>query len=118
MIVAMLLAECDKVGVDIRTRCETERVEHDGDFHLHTDQGRFSAESLVVATGALSVPSLGGSPFGYRLAEQFGLRLLPTVAGLVPFTFSGALQEQFSTLSGVACEATATAASPRLSVSS
>ena len=106
-IVAMLMAECEAVGVEVRTRCETAEVVHDGDFHLHTDLGRFSAQTLVIATGALSVPSLGGSGFGYQLAEQFGLRLLPTVAGLVPFTFSGALQDTFSGLSGVSCEAVA-----------
>jgi predicted Rossmann fold flavoprotein len=103
-IVSMLRSECERAGVDIRTGCETVGVAHSDGFHLATDQGSFSGETLVVASGALSVPSLGGSGFGYRLAEQFGLRLLPTSAGLVPFTFSGALQERFKRLSGVSCE--------------
>jgi predicted Rossmann fold flavoprotein len=103
-IVAMLLAECEKAGVGIRLGCETESVEHPQEFRLSTNQGRFSSEKLVVACGGLSVPSLGGSGFGYRLAEQFGLRLLPTVAGLVPFTFTGAMKEINERLAGVSCE--------------
>jgi hypothetical protein len=58
----------------------------------------------VVASGGLSVPSLGGSGFGYRLAEQFGLRLLPTSAGLVPLTLSGPVHELCKRLSGLSCE--------------
>lgn len=104
-IVAMLLAECDQAGVEIRTQCETARVRHRDAFQLDSNHGEFTAQSLVVASGGLSVPSLGGSGFGYRLAEQFGLSLLPTSAGLVPFTFSDSLSEVFKRLSGISCEA-------------
>jgi hypothetical protein len=100
----MLLAECAAAGVDIHLDCETSAVEREEGFRLATAQGLFEAETLVVASGGLSVPSLGGSGFGYRLAEQFGLRLLPTSAGLVPLTFSGAMQELCERLSGVSCE--------------
>jgi predicted Rossmann fold flavoprotein len=103
-VVAALLADCQRLGVEIHLNCETSDVEHLDGFHLATNQGRFSADSLVVASGGLSVPSLGGSGFGYRLAEQFGLRLLPTSAGLVPFTFSGDMQELAKRLAGVSCE--------------
>ena len=103
-IVAMLLAECDKCGVEIRKSCETLGVTSHQGFHLETSTGNFSAETLVVASGGLSIPSLGGSGFGYQLARQFGLRLLPTRAGLVPFTFTGALNGVFSRLSGVSIE--------------
>jgi predicted Rossmann fold flavoprotein len=103
-IVALLLAECASAGVDMRLDCETSDVERVEGFRLVTDQGRFTAETLVVAAGGLSVPSLGGSGFGYRLAEQFGLRLLPTAPGLVPFTFSGSLHELCQRLSGLSCE--------------
>ena len=103
-IVAMLLAECARVGVEILTRCETTGVVHKEGFHLDSNQGAFSAEALVVACGGLSIPSLGGSGFGYQLAEQFGLRLLPTSAGLVPLTFSDSLKEMFGRLSGLSCE--------------
>jgi len=103
-IVALLLNECATAGVEIRTGCETETVRHKDGYHLETSQGVFSAETLVVASGGLSIPSLGGSGFGYQLAQQFGLRLLPTSAGLVPFTFSGDLKELCSRLSGLSCE--------------
>jgi len=103
-IVAMLREACERVGVEIVTRCETERLTASDGFHLDTNLGRFSAETLVVATGALSIPSLGGSGLGYELAEQFGLEILPTRAGLVPFTLSGKLHEQLQPLSGVSCE--------------
>jgi len=103
-IVAMLLAECERAGVEIRRNYETSSVKHKEGFHLASKQGDFSAASLVVATGGLSIPSLGGSGLGYQLADQFGLRLLPTTAGLAPFTFSDAMKELFVRLSGVSCE--------------
>lgn len=106
-IVAMLLAECEQAGVSIRTRCETAEVQHGEHFVLVTDQGRFRADTLVVATGGLSIPSLGGSGFGYQLAMQFGLSLLPRTAGLVPFTFSGVQQALHTALAGVSCEVVA-----------
>jgi predicted Rossmann fold flavoprotein len=103
-IVAMLRKECEQVGVEIREQCETQSVSHTDGFRLLTNQGKFSCETLVVATGALSIPSLGGSGFAFELGRQFGLRQLPTSAGLVPFTFSGDLQQRFSLLSGLSCE--------------
>jgi predicted Rossmann fold flavoprotein len=103
-IVAMLLAECDKAGVQIRTGCETMEVVRDQGFHLDTSQGKYAAETLVTACGGLSIPSLGGSGFGYRLAGQFGLRLLPTCPGLAPLTFSDARKDLFGRLSGISCE--------------
>lgn len=103
-IVAMLLQECREAGVEIRTQCEAHTVAADQGFTLATDQGQFQSETLVVATGGLSVPSLGGSGFGYSLAEQFGLELLPRSAGLVPFTFTDATLKLCQELSGVSCE--------------
>jgi len=103
-IVAMLMAECDKAGVEIRMRCETSTVTRKEGYLLETDQGKFTAETLIVAAGGLSIPSLGGSGFGYQLAEQFSLRLLPTTAGLVPLTFTDSSREIFERLSGVSCE--------------
>lgn len=125
LILAMLLSECKKLGVDIRLNCEIESVAHSngtwsrqparggkpennaitGDaFKLTTNQGSFTSETLVVAAGGLSVPSLGGSGIGYELAESFGLRLLPTSAGLVPFTFTDAMHDVCGRLSGVSSE--------------
>ncbi|MBT8048387.1 MAG: NAD(P)/FAD-dependent oxidoreductase [Xanthomonadales bacterium] len=103
-IVAMLLSECERYDIQILDRCETSEVARKDGFHVASDRGKFSAETLVVACGGLSIPSLGGSGFGYQLAEQFGLRLLPTSAGLVPLTFSDARKEMFARLSGLACE--------------
>lgn len=105
-IVALLLDECARAGVEIRIGCETAGVTHQEAYRLSGNQGTFTAETLVVAAGGLSVPSLGGSGFGYTLARQFGLRLLPTTAGLVPFTFTGAMNDCCSKLSGVSCEVT------------
>jgi predicted Rossmann fold flavoprotein len=104
-ILAMLLDESSRAGADIRSRCETTSVTHKDGYHLQTSQGLFSAQTLVVASGGLSIPSLGGSGFGYQLAEQFGLHLLPTSAGLVPFTFTGAMKDLCGRLSGISCEA-------------
>ena len=118
-IVALLLQECREAGVELRTQCETRSVmpgskpcdpdetpppESGNGFTLVTDQGQFQAETLVVATGGLSIPSLGGSGFGYKLAEQFGLELLPRSAGLVPFTFTDATLKLCQELAGVSCE--------------
>ena len=110
-IVAMLQAECDAAGVSIRTSCSIDRVEvgDDGRFVLHTTQGMFDAASLVVASGGLSIPSMGASGFGYLLAKQFGHDVLPTRAGLVPLTLSGTHAERFAELAGVALPVVATA---------
>jgi predicted Rossmann fold flavoprotein len=106
-IVAMLMAECETAGVKIRTRVETAEVVQGNAWRLETDAGRFEAEALVVATGGLSIPSLGGSAFGYRLAEQFGLAVLPTTAGLVPLTFTDAVHALCERMAGVSCEVVA-----------
>lgn len=107
-IVRMLMDECQAAGVQVRTDCGVTKVERASDgFHVTTAQGQFHAASLVVATGGLSIPSLGASGFGYELARQFGHEVLPTRAGLVPLTLSGKHQERFNDLSGVALPITA-----------
>jgi hypothetical protein len=104
LIVAMLLDECAGAGVRILTSCRIERIEHPGDggFRLHADAGVFDAPALVIASGGLSIPSMGASGFGYQVARQFGHAVLPTRAGLVPLTLSGTHQERLEDLSGVA----------------
>jgi predicted Rossmann fold flavoprotein len=104
-IVDLLVAECAKADVTISTRCEITSVSKlEQGFMLQTSQGDMLCESLVIATGGLSLPKLGATGFGYQIAKQFGLNVLPTRAGLVPFT----LQEQDKTLlaelSGVAID--------------
>ncbi|MBN6148860.1 NAD(P)/FAD-dependent oxidoreductase [Xanthomonas sp. AmX2] len=102
-IVRMLLDECDAAGVRIHVGCAVDRVESGADgFRVDTGEGRFEAASLVVASGGLSIPSLGASGFGYALARQFGHEVLPTRAGLVPLTLTGKHQERLNDLSGVA----------------
>jgi predicted Rossmann fold flavoprotein len=102
-IVRMLLDECAAVDVRIETSCSVERVQRIGkDFHLDTALGPFAAPSLVIASGGLSIPSMGASGFGYAIARQFGHAVLATRAGLVPLTLSGRHQEHLQDLSGVA----------------
>ncbi|PPU00615.1 NAD(P)/FAD-dependent oxidoreductase [Xanthomonas arboricola] len=102
-IVRMLLDECDAAGVQVRTDCKVQSVQRGSDgFSVETSQGRVQAQSLIVATGGLSIPSMGASGFGYTLAQQFGHTLVPTRAGLVPLTLSGKHQERLQDLSGLA----------------
>lgn len=102
-IVRMLVDECLAAGVQMRTQCSVERIEHGSDgFQVRTSDGLFHAGALVVATGGLSIPSLGATGFGYDIARQFGHALLPTRAGLVPLTLSGRHQERLADLSGLA----------------
>ncbi len=104
LIVKMLLDECTAAGVRVETSCSIERVVHgdNGGFHLHTTRGVFTAPALVVASGGLSIPSMGATGFGYELARRFGHHVLPTRAGLVPLTLSGKHQERLQDLAGVA----------------
>lgn len=103
-ILAMLLSECEAAGVAVHTSCPVGSVEEGahGGFVLGTGIGGIQCQSLVIATGGLSIPSMGASGFGYDLARQFGHEVLPTRAGLVPLTLSGKHQEHYAELAGVA----------------
>lgn len=101
-IVRMLLDECEWAGVRIETGCSVESVAMDeAGFHSRTSRGAFTAASLVVASGGLSIPRMGATGFGYQLAAQFGHDVLPTRAGLVPLTLSGTHLERLADLSGL-----------------
>lgn len=109
-IVDLLLAECQKGKVSIRLRSEVTQIEKtDVGFTLFVDGKAITTPSVVIASGGLSMPGLGATPFGYKVAEQFGLSVLPTRAGLVPFTLHKPQLEQLSQLSGVAVPAIVTA---------
>ncbi|MGC1044235.1 NAD(P)/FAD-dependent oxidoreductase [Pantoea agglomerans] len=106
-IVDLLLAECDKGNVTLRLRSEVLSVARDeSGYTLQLNGSTVQAEKLVIASGGLSMPGLGATPFGYKIAEQFGLSVFPTRAALVPFTLHKPLLEQLQTLSGVALETT------------
>ena len=117
-ILNMLLAECDfpKNGSAKNVQIETstdfqsiQSVEHDPHKHgfkVQTSRGVYHAASVVVASGGLSIPTLGGSGIGYQIAEQFGHRVHPTRAGLVPFTFSDGFKAVTERLSGHALDVT------------
>jgi predicted Rossmann fold flavoprotein len=109
-IVMMLVAECEKGNVTTRLRSEILSVTRDdAGYTLQLNGDVVSADKLVIASGGLSMPGLGASPFGYKVAEQFGLNVLPTRAGLVPFTLHKPMLEQFQVLSGVSVPSVITA---------
>ncbi|EPH6762973.1 NAD(P)/FAD-dependent oxidoreductase [Cronobacter dublinensis] len=109
-IVTMLMAECEKGGVTVRLRSEVLGIARDENgYTLTLNGGAVQTPRLVIASGGLSMPGLGATPFGYKVAEQFGLKVLPTRAGLVPFTLHKPLLEQIQTLSGVSVPAVVTA---------
>lgn len=105
-ILSMLEAECQSVETRIITDCSISSIEFHKRFELSSATNEYSAESLVVATGGLSIPKMGASGFGYRLAEQFGLSVNATRAGLVPFTLTGAMHDLAAKLSGVSVAVT------------
>ena len=100
-IIEMLLAECAIAEVEIHCSCRVESVEKRERFSLATNRGELECDSLVIATGGLSLPRLGATDFGYRIAEQFGIKLTATRPGLVPLTFAEEERSLFAPLSGV-----------------
>ena len=104
-ILEMLLTECEEVGVEILTHCQITSVEQLSDgYSLQTSLGEFACHSLVVATGGLSIPTMGATGFGYELAEQFGLDVLDRSAALVPFTFSDQWKSLCERLAGLSTD--------------
>jgi predicted Rossmann fold flavoprotein len=107
LIIAMLRSECERGDVAWRMPCRVERVEYkaaNSAFTIYTDTGSYSAPRLVVATGGLSVPKIGATPFGYKLAEQFGMNIVPPRPGLVPLAFDAEEVARYGDLSGVSME--------------
>jgi len=109
-IVNLLTAEMSKAGAILELGSTIEAVDKtDGGFHVRLSTGEISASSLVVATGGKSIPKMGATGLGYRLAEQFGLTVTETRPALVPLTFEPRILDRLAPLSGVSTEATATA---------
>ncbi len=103
-LIRMLVAECDAGGVQRWQPCAVKavRAAADGSYALDTDRGPAHSRSVVIATGGLSIPKIGATDFGYRIATQFGLRLVQQRPGLVPLTFDGELWAPYATLAGLA----------------
>ena len=108
-VVTMLERECAEVRVQVRVGVRILSVVRDGEFRVETSEGVFRAESVVIATGGLSIPKMGATGFGYEVAEQFGLRIVECRPGLVPLVFSAEDRERWCDLSGVSTEVVATA---------
>ena len=105
-ILNMLLSECEKYSVTIKLKTEISSLEKlsNNNFQITTDSKNYSCQSLVVATGGLSIPKMCATPLGYKIAQQFGMKVWPTSAGLVAFTLQPEDKERFSPLSGIAIE--------------
>ena len=113
-IVRMLLDECGQAGAQIRTECAVSAIEQaPRGFRIHTSHGAVIGSTLVIATGGLSIPSMGASGFGYQCATQFGHSLLATRAGLVPLMMTGSHLEALEGLSGVSLPISACAGGAR-----
>ena len=115
-VIAMLRGECDDAGVKRFMSCEVEEIKHTpyateqgigkkAKFYVSTSRGEFEAVSLVIATGGLSIPKTGATPFGYHVAEQFGIPITKLKAGLVPLTFAPDDWKPYADLTGVSFDA-------------
>jgi len=106
-IIDMLLKECEEAGVTVNKETTIETIAAtDGGYQITTSKGTATAQSLVIASGGLSIPKIGATNFGYNIAKQFGLNVLPTRAGLVPLTFQNELLAMCKDLTGLSVDAT------------
>jgi predicted Rossmann fold flavoprotein len=107
-ILNMLLDECKKAKVNIRLNSNVKAIKQHDDqsFFIESSQGKFKATSLIIACGGLSIPKMCASPLGYKVAEQFGHKIWPTMPGLVPFTLHTHDKDKLETLSGISVECT------------
>ncbi len=105
-IIGMLKDECAAGDVEWRMPCKVDTINPlvDGGYRLDTDTGEIIASNVVIATGGLSIPKIGASDFGYRIARQFELNVIEPRPGLVPLTFDGPSWETFAPLAGIALE--------------
>jgi hypothetical protein len=101
-IVTLLLDECKESDVTIQTSTDVISIKKDQRFSVHTNYGEYVCESLVIATGGLSIPSMGATGFGYTIAKQFGLNVIACEPSLVPLIWTAKQQKNFSELAGIA----------------
>lgn len=104
-IVNMLLSECQKGMVEIVTNCSVIEISKTDHFNVITSNGVIAAESVIIATGGLSIPQIGASDFGYKVAKQFGLKVLANQPALVPLKVNASTISMFKNLSGVSVDA-------------
>jgi len=100
-IIDMLEKECVDAGVEILLNCSVSEIKKNEKFFVETDKGNFESESVVIATGGISIPQMGATDFGYKIAKQFGVKLTKIVPALVPFTIN---ENAFSEISGVSID--------------
>lgn len=100
-IIQMLTDQCDKHGVEIRLDLNVTNVRHTTCFEVQTSDQSLSCDSLIIASGGLSIPKMGATDFGYRIAQKFGLAIVPPRPALVPLMVDEAARPLFSALSGV-----------------
>lgn len=104
-IISMLKKECDDAGVKWMRPCEVGEVRRSTRFTVMTSRGLLEAEALVIATGGLSIPKIGATPFGYKVAEQFGIPMTKLKPGLVPLTFHPEEWAAYADLTGASLDA-------------
>ncbi len=104
-IIAMLKSECDVAGVRWCMPCSAENIEYDDGYRVTTGRGTYTSPALVIATGGLSIPKIGATPFGYKVAEQFGVPMTKLKPGLVPLNFHPEEWALYAELSGASLEA-------------
>ena len=104
-IIALLKRECDAAGVKFLMPCSVEEVTRREEFEVRTSRGNFQAQSLVIATGGLSIPKIGATPFGYKIAQQFGIPVTKLKPGLVPLSFHPEEWAVYAELAGVSLDA-------------
>ncbi|MBI3118626.1 MAG: aminoacetone oxidase family FAD-binding enzyme, partial [Candidatus Hydrogenedentes bacterium] len=104
-IIALLRNELAWAGGELRTGIEVGEVQRLDRYHVATSAGVFASETLVIATGGLSIPKMGATDLGYRIAHQFGLRIVPCAPGLVPFTWGPLERALYTDLSGISVDA-------------
>jgi predicted Rossmann fold flavoprotein len=108
-IIDLLETECRAAGVQTFLQSRVQELRRITEFVVRTASGEFQAPTLVVATGGLSIPKMGATPFGYELAGQFGLKIVTTKPGLVPFVLSGKDRSRYCDLAGISAEVVAKA---------